>query len=72
MRKPAINVVTVEEFGQKFACEVSTLPGNVVLPGWAAEATNAGRSRSVPSAARSRSIARSTSPESLRGNGERC
>jgi hypothetical protein len=31
VRKPTINVVSVEDFGQKFACEISTLPGNVVL-----------------------------------------
>lgn len=37
MRKHTINALNIEDFGQKFACEISTLPGNVVLLGWSAE-----------------------------------
>jgi glycosyl transferase family 90 len=32
-----IKLVDLRDFGEKFACEVSTLPGNLVLLGWSSE-----------------------------------
>jgi hypothetical protein len=35
--KPKISLVELEDLTKKFACEVSTLPANVVLAGWSME-----------------------------------